>query len=134
MQLTSTSFCKRGDDWCILKDFLIWVIVLRGLRVIPMSLFVIIYIWFLPTSLSVRNLVTQGMRIWGKEKGMTPQCLCQVQFPYRTFNKKCCLFSFLVPTVLYNSPQMHLYGRTHYARDYVDKSAALKVMVKVVNI
>lgn len=28
--------------------------------------------------------------------------------------------------MLYNSPQMHLYGRTHYARDYVDKSAALK--------
>ena len=34
---------------------------------------------------------------------------------------------FLVPTVVYNSPQMHLYGRTHYSRDYVDKSAALKV-------
>jgi len=31
-----------------------------------------------------------------------------------------------VPTVLYNSPQMHLYGRTHYSTDYVDKSAALK--------
>ncbi|KAJ7370258.1 hypothetical protein OS493_033604 [Desmophyllum pertusum] len=31
-----------------------------------------------------------------------------------------------VPTVLYNSPQMHLYGKTHYSRDYVDKSAVLK--------
>ncbi|XP_020629597.1 uncharacterized protein LOC110066695 isoform X2 [Orbicella faveolata] len=31
-----------------------------------------------------------------------------------------------VPTVSYNSPQMHLYGRTHYSRDYVDKSAVLK--------
>jgi len=28
-----------------------------------------------------------------------------------------------VPTVSYNSPQMHLYGRTHYSSDYVDKSA-----------
>lgn len=31
-----------------------------------------------------------------------------------------------VPTVSYNSPQMHLYGQTHYSRDYVDKSAVLK--------
>ncbi|XP_078371538.1 uncharacterized protein LOC144655195 isoform X2 [Oculina patagonica] len=31
-----------------------------------------------------------------------------------------------VPTVSYNSPQMHLYGRTHYSRDYFDKSAVLK--------
>ena len=38
----------------------------------------------------------------------------------------------LVPTVSYNSPQMHLYGRTHYSIDYVDKSAALKVSLQII--
>ncbi|XP_067040942.1 uncharacterized protein [Acropora muricata] len=35
-----------------------------------------------------------------------------------------------VPTVSYNSPQMHLHGKTHYSTEYVDKSAVLKEEAK----
>ncbi|XP_068719087.1 uncharacterized protein [Montipora capricornis] len=35
-----------------------------------------------------------------------------------------------VPTVLYNSPQMHLHGKSEYSTEYVNKSATLKEEAK----
>lgn len=51
---------------------------------------------------------------------------------FKRKDKHHCFVLVSVPTVSYNSPQMHLHGKTQYSIEYVDKSAVLKVGLKVI--